>query len=347
VTSNIILFILGLGLVPYAIAVIMPTWRWLLGVTLVIGGLLLTVWVQHWVASSSPGYKEGPGGGIGIAIFLLVTIGFAAGVAIRALTLVLRSRGVHFRYLFAIYVAGLPATVAIIVIPDAWHSWNMRAPSEACLNATLKIKVANANFAIPAMPIFNVYLGRSSRADAYYFNLNPDLRAFCGLGDNGRRPVRAANIWLRFGQYHESLPAICTAPVPDWAETYCAADGPPRRMRADEIDFPLDIHVFAPDEVVMGEFGGSRSTYEDSLHPEARPDAPLFIKAEALTPDQHPLTFGCREAGSGYWCKASYPWRNGATLDYSFHAGRDDTAARGVRIDVEARKFLSGFNARS
>jgi hypothetical protein len=104
-------FIVGLG--PYAIAIIMPTWRWLLGVTFVIGGVLARLWIQHWIASSAPDYGEGPGGGIGIGLYLIATVGFGAGVGIRALTLILESKGVHFRYRFAICVAGLPIVLAI------------------------------------------------------------------------------------------------------------------------------------------------------------------------------------------------------------------------------------------
>jgi hypothetical protein len=71
----------------------------------------------------------------------------------------------------------------------------------------------------------------------------------------------------------------------------------------------------------------------------------VFIASDTLTPDQHPLTFECNENGAGYWCKTSYPWSDGASLNYTFRSGRDDVAARGRRIDVEARKFLSGLRA--
>jgi hypothetical protein len=39
-TLGAIQLVLSLSTIPYAIAVIMPTWRWLLPTTLVIGGLL-------------------------------------------------------------------------------------------------------------------------------------------------------------------------------------------------------------------------------------------------------------------------------------------------------------------
>jgi hypothetical protein len=171
---------------------------------------------------------------------------------------------------------GFALVPAIIILPGAWHERKMRPPSETCSNATFQINVANANFTIPATPVFIVYLGERSAQDAYYFSVNPSLQSFCRLSDNGKQPVKATNIWLRFGQYRESAPPICTAPVPDWATTYCAADGSanPKLTEQDSFDFPLDIHVFAPEEFALSEFGGSRSTYEDSLHARLRPNEP-------------------------------------------------------------------------
>jgi hypothetical protein len=54
-------FFFTLMLFPYLIAVIMPTWRWLLGCTLLFGGLITCGWVDHWIASRKPGYNEGIG----------------------------------------------------------------------------------------------------------------------------------------------------------------------------------------------------------------------------------------------------------------------------------------------
>lgn len=339
--------ILGLALIPYAIAVIMPTWRWLLGATLVIGGLLSATWIQDWIVTSGPDYREGVGGALGRAFFMMITLGFVTGVAVRAFTLVLAWRQLRLRYVLAICCAGFAIVPAIIFLPGAWRDWTMRQPSDACLSAKLDVKIANANLAVPPMRIFNVYLGNTSRKDVYYFNHNPDLRAFCALNDNGRQQVKASMIWLHLGQYLESPPSICVGVVADWAGSYCAAYGTAHGIRNDSsIEFPLDIQIFAPDEFVLGEFGGSRSTYEDSLHPRSGPEALTYIGSNTLTPNQQPLTFKCRESGSDYWCQASYSWRDGANLEYSFRSGRDEVAAKGARIDVETRKFLVGLTAK-
>lgn len=336
-------FILGWGLIPYAIAVLAPTWRWLLGITLVIGSLLCAGWIQHWIVSSAPDYREGAGGPIGIALFVLITIGFFTGVGVRALTLILASRGLSLRYVFMICVAGAAIVPVVLWAPGAWQDWKMRAPPEACLNAKFDIRVADARFVVPNLPFLIVYLGRTPGRNAYYFYSNPSLRAFCALSDDGRQVVRAASIWLKFEQQGAFAPVICTEPVADWAKTFCEAYGSGNSSRKMSVDFPLDTHVFAPDEARLGSFGGSRSTYQDSLHAEVRPREVEFIRADIPTPDGQPLTFECRPSGSGYWCKAGYPWVEGATLNYTFRSARNDIVARGSRIDVEVRKFLSGF----
>jgi hypothetical protein len=337
-------WIVGLGLIPYAIAVLMPSWRWLLAVTLIIGGALAAIWIQDWVVRSDPGYRGGGfGEALGLAFGYVITTAFATGVGIRAITLILASRGLRLRHVFTICVAGIALVPAIIIVPSAWHEWQMQPPSEACSNATFHVKVANAEFVIPSPPVFIVYLANTSSRNAYYFFSNPSLRAFCGLSDNGKQSVTATNISLRFDRFRNSAPTICASPIPDWAKTHCAAHAKPSDI--DSIDFPLQIYVFAPEDFALGEFGASRSTYDDSLHARPRSNGPVFITSQTLTPDQHPLTFECNANGTGYWCKTSYPWSNGASLNYAFRSGRDDVAIRGVRIDVEARKFLSGLKA--
>jgi hypothetical protein len=341
-------WIFELGLIPYAIAVVMPSWRWLLGVTFVIGGALAALWIHTWISFSAPDYRDGGAAeALGLFVGYIITTAFAAGVTIRATTLMLARKGLRLGHVVTICVAGFAIVPAIFVTPSAWNAWKMRSPAEACLNATFNINVATASFSVQATTPFNVYLGRRSNEDAYYFSLNPSLRDFCSVTDNGKQPIKATNISLPFNQYHRrNVPAICAGPVPNWAKTYCAARGSATSAQYDAIDFPLDVHVFAPDGVTMGEFGGSHSTYADSMRPSSWPNAPLFIETETMTPDQHPLTFECRENGNGYWCKTSYPWHDGANLNFSFRSGREDVAARGSRVDAETRKFLSGFTAR-
>jgi hypothetical protein len=126
-----LMFALSLGLIPYAIAVAMPSWRWLLGVTLVIGGPMLAIWIQQWIVSSSPDYRDGVGAALGIAIFYFITLGFAVGAGVRALTLVLAAKGLRFRYVFMICVAGFAIVPAVLFGPAAWQACKMRPPLEA------------------------------------------------------------------------------------------------------------------------------------------------------------------------------------------------------------------------
>jgi hypothetical protein len=332
-----LMWVVGIGLIPYAIAAFTPTWRWLLGVTLAIGGVLSAVWIVNWLYPSNSATSP-------LATHI-VTAAFAVGVAVRALTLALAQNGLALRYVVLICAGGFAVVTAILLQPVAWHEWDMRAPSEACSSATFRVKVANAEFAIPISPVFTIYRANPGTAhdDADYLASNAGLRTFCGLSENGKQPVKATNIALRFAGYDMYTPTICAGPVPDAAKSYCAAARSARPASIDSLDFPRQIYLFSADEVTLGHFGGSRSTYEESRNAKPRPNGPVFVRSETLAPDRHPLTFECAENGDGYWCKTAYAWSDGAVLQYEFRSGRLDVAARGGRVDAEARKFVAGL----
>lgn len=116
---------LSVCLVSYAAAVVMPTWRWLLGMTLVVGLLLSADWSRHWITSSFP--DSGPGGGIGAALLFVATVGFATGVIVRALCLLLGSWGLRRRHVVMICIFGAAIAPAVITFapntltfPSAW-----------------------------------------------------------------------------------------------------------------------------------------------------------------------------------------------------------------------------------
>ena len=56
---------LGAYLVSYAVAVVMPTWRWLLALTIVAGVVTYAGWLRDWIALLLPNANEGPGGVLG------------------------------------------------------------------------------------------------------------------------------------------------------------------------------------------------------------------------------------------------------------------------------------------
>jgi hypothetical protein len=104
---SLILFVIKLALIPYALPATMPTWRWWLGVTLLGGGLLSAFWILD----------GGLGDVLHVLMGVIITISFIAGVAIRALTLVMSARGIYLRYSTAITIAGFGIMVAILVLP--------------------------------------------------------------------------------------------------------------------------------------------------------------------------------------------------------------------------------------
>jgi hypothetical protein len=96
--------------------------------------------------------------------------------------------------------------------------------------------------------------------------------------------------------------------------------------------------------VRLGEFGGSASTYDDSL---AAPDPirrETFVRTNQSTADGKPLTYACTEMTGGiYWCKTSYPWQNGTYINYVFRSGVRDIEEKGLRIDARLHEVLGSL----
>jgi hypothetical protein len=129
VYSDFALLVLKLGLIPYAMAVLMPTWRWLVALTTIVGGALAILWLQDWTVTSVP-HHEGAGGALGRIFALIVTVAFVIGVVIRGLSLVLRARGVRLRTIATICIVGFAIVPAFFIVPAIWDAWRPRPPSE-------------------------------------------------------------------------------------------------------------------------------------------------------------------------------------------------------------------------
>lgn len=104
---GLIAFVIKLGLVPYGVPAMMPTWRWLLGATLAGGGLLSGFWILD----------SGLADVLGVLVGVIVTISFITGVAVRAPTLAMAARGIGPRYSIVVTTAGFGIMVAILTLP--------------------------------------------------------------------------------------------------------------------------------------------------------------------------------------------------------------------------------------
>lgn len=70
-----------------AFTIVTPSWHWVVGFIVTAGAALAWLWITHWIAAATPGYKEGPGGGLGILIvgswsiaFVIASVGYIVGL---------------------------------------------------------------------------------------------------------------------------------------------------------------------------------------------------------------------------------------------------------------------------
>jgi hypothetical protein len=98
-------------LVPYALPLLMPSWRWLLAYAVAVA-VLLTIWFTIWYHAVMTTPTRTGLEGIGLAFALSAAISTAAGTIVRMVTLIVRTRFV----VVAISILGaILLTVAILV----------------------------------------------------------------------------------------------------------------------------------------------------------------------------------------------------------------------------------------
>jgi hypothetical protein len=98
-----------LFLVPYALALLMPSWRWLLAYAAMVALLVTAVW---YLTVTAPPTRTGLEG-ISLAIALSVAVSAAAGTIVRMVTLTLRAR-------FVVVAVSLFGAILLTVTVLAW-----------------------------------------------------------------------------------------------------------------------------------------------------------------------------------------------------------------------------------
>lgn len=317
---------LHFAIIPYVMALLMPSWRWLAGYAAVVGVLFAALFIHELVVSSSPGYKIGNGLAFALGILWLGSAGvsFIGGVLTRALTLRLRSHGRSLLTCALVSLLGLPTAYGIVLLPEAWHRWVYRRPVDpACLAARTKARIGQTIITVPMAKPFILYTGKSSRSGAYYLGFNKSQREVCAISENGAKVVPATHLWFSLRKANSF--EICGT--------------------TDNTDFPKEAHLFVPSEVTLGEFGGSPSTYDNSLKPPRRNSASgsvdEFIRSDVLTPDNKPLTFRCGSVSNGRrWCTAAYGLGDGTHIQFSFSAKPEEIVTRGNRVHEGTKLFF-------
>jgi hypothetical protein len=118
----VVITTLTLGLIPYGLPVIMPSWRWLLACTIVVGGPLAALWIQDYVARQSPDFTEGPGGGLGFALVLFFTIAFSTGLLVRIVRMIMSAHGCSHKSILTVNVTGFILFVLAYAMPFAFFT---------------------------------------------------------------------------------------------------------------------------------------------------------------------------------------------------------------------------------
>src|SRR3979411_1310982 len=103
--------IVVLLLVPYALPLLMPSWRWLLAYAVAVA-LLLTIWFSIWYQAVMTTPTRTGLEGIGFVISVAAAMSTAAGTMVRTVTLFVRARSVAI----AISILGAISLIVSVLV---------------------------------------------------------------------------------------------------------------------------------------------------------------------------------------------------------------------------------------
>lgn len=310
-------------------------WRGLcLWVAVAAAGITL-VWWDHLAHA-----HEGNGFAVVLAEIVLVggTAAAIAGAFARVMMLALRASRVRWRY------AWLPAPgiLALLIAAPSLLSWHHefrnRPPSDACLAATYRIEVGDAELHLPLAPVFIIFRAIDRRA-IDHLAFNRTARAFCDRTDAGRTMVVARIARLDFvrdvprgkHQWHAKLcEAIDDRP---WLARFCAGE-----VDARAAHYPAGIDFESATKMQSGSFRRLWALYQRALltatpaEETTGADVALILHAA----DGTPFAASCRHySDASASCYAVFEPRPG--LAARFHFATKPEAIATEALAVQAR----------
>lgn len=182
------------------------------------------------------------------------------------------------------------------------RQWETRAPSEDCFSRKYAVRIAGANFQLPAAPILTI----RARQNSYHFQFNRDVRSLCEQAQEAGAPMQAENLNLDFG-----IPMrgpFCATARSGWRLELCSHEplSPPGA-------YPVIANIYAAAEYDRGHLMDAHS-YADFVK--------LRNKASAAGHPFEVVQAGIFERyANGYWVARKGTWANDAGEPFTLHCG--------------------------
>lgn len=339
ILAVVVVVIIVFALMPYMTTVLMPRW-WAIVLASACWATLATYMLWSLAeARLRPDYRGGRFEGIDDLLWQLMAVYAAIGLGVGLALLFLRRIGWPVWWRGGLILAGLLAPPAVALALNQARLYDHRPPAASCETATFKVRIAQLPLHIAARSSFNIYLGPGVTREAYYLSIPKYVRLLCDRSQDGLQMLQASMVSLGVqSSIYDLSKRVCAPTPPTWAARLCQG----LKEKPALVEWPSEINIFDPATFLrLGEFGGSRSTYDESLTAKDLYYA-YFVSPTRKTPDGKPFSAKCYAASDGNdYCSTSYPWRDGVFIQYGFHGPRAELDTVSARVEANVERFLS------
>jgi hypothetical protein len=317
---------LALYILPFVLVIA----SWSLRSFLIIAGVIVALIVLFWIDHAGVPFQDQDFGyAIGEGILTTISVGAAAGIVARSVTLVSGWRSFSFSSLVTILLS-VAAVPVFLVSTMAYERWERRPPTAGCVaKPSFKVEIGVETLSIPNWPLVMV----SSSNDHFSLSVPTSLRRLCA--ETGDGSLVAADSATFFFDHVTSHPRpgvkawwerVCRDSTAMTAALVCgerpieqlsvyADTGFDRRT----IAFGrVSSHAFFAEQQAKGRYSATEAQRHGTA--SAYPDGTWVFDDGSV--------FSCRQSGNGYpSCRGDFELARGLLAKVQFNAWDSDIEA--------------------
>jgi len=333
--------------VPFGIALVMPGWRSLFGLTVVLGSVLGWLYVS---ASNADGF----GAVFALGLALYVAGGLISGAITRTIFILSARFKIKTISRVAIGLIGFVLLPSVMFASYKWRQWQMRPVSENCLMTKHPVTIGGAVYYLPSAPYFTIWTGMGSIS---LFEVNQHIRTLCEQSSHSSEPIHVIlfSIDMTAGKFKKH--PYCKTPNPSnqWLKNLCDSD-----FNWIDENYPRKANISSPSEfdhrrmLASYSYANFVDEFEKakiSRHPLESRQMGIFeryangywvVRDGAWKNEAgEPFTLHCHDSGStgGLYCSTSYRLKSGPQVTYDFRASITDIENTAKKVDENVHRM--------
>lgn len=284
--------------------------------------------------------------GIGVVlalIFLYVLAGgLLSGFITRILFFFIARNRTNKSIKIAVGFFGFFLLPTLYIMLSAWAQWEIRAPSESCIQNKHPITIGGSIFYLPSSPQFTI---RTDTDTLLLFKINKHIRNFCDLSNSGTVYVINLSINMPY-----NIESFCQNKKRLWGNSLCSSE----KTRKEKL-YPIKASIFSTQKFDYKRMLATHF-YSDIANKIKKTkevkkigifnhyDNRYWVVNDGSWKNEagEPFYLDCYDTKpESLYCKTGYILKTGVGVSYDFRTSLKDIEAVSKQVDENFRQIIT------